>query len=98
MPKRAQAKRITRRTRGGSPAGGQVVLGDLLWRIDRLERQVKRLTELVRDHAEDADRLVKIVAEDREMLRRDLPLEQQARLRRRKGARGRGPTRVGLTG
>lgn len=98
MPKRAKARQTARRVASGSARSGQVVLGDLLWRIDRLERQVKRLTELVRDHAEDADRLVKIVAEDHEMLRRDLLLEQQARLRRRKGARGRRPPGVGLTG
>ena len=78
--------------------GRPVVLGDLLWRIDRLERQVKRLTELVRDHAEDADRLVKIVAEDHEMLRRDLGLVQKARLRRRKGTGTGGPAGVGLIG
>ena len=44
----------------------------MLWRVDRLERQVKRLSELVREHAEDADRLVQIVAEDREVLRQEL--------------------------
>jgi hypothetical protein len=43
-----------------------------LWRIDRLERQVMRLSELVRAHAEDEDRLVRIVAEDHDVLRREL--------------------------
>ncbi len=47
-------------------------LQDMLWRVERLERQVRRLSELVREHAVDADRLVQIVAEDREMLRRAL--------------------------
>ena len=44
----------------------------MLWRVERLERQVKRLSELVREHASDADRLVQIVAEDREILRQEL--------------------------
>lgn len=43
-------------------------LEDLRWRVERLERQVSRLSELVRQHAMDADRLVQIVAEDREVL------------------------------
>ena len=42
------------------------------WRVDRLERQVQRLCELVREHAADADRLVQIVAEDHELLRQEL--------------------------
>jgi hypothetical protein len=43
-----------------------------LWRVDRLERQIMRLSELVRAHAEDEDRLVRIVAEDHEALRQEL--------------------------
>jgi hypothetical protein len=54
--------------------------------LDRLERQVQKLVELVRDHAEDEDRLVKIVAEDREVLRRQLVQQHQQRLRIRKRA------------
>jgi hypothetical protein len=69
------------------------VLKSLLWRIDRLERQVRTLSELVRDHAEDADRLVRIVGEDHEALRRELLHEHQARLRLRK----RTGAKVGLT-
>jgi len=65
-------------------------LADVLWRLDRLERQVQTLSELVRDHAEDADRLVRIVAEDREVLRQQLLRDHQARLR----VRRRGPARV----
>jgi hypothetical protein len=52
--------------------------------LDRLERQVKTLSELVRDHAEDADRLVRIVSEDHEALRRQLLNEHQETLRSRK--------------
>jgi hypothetical protein len=47
-------------------------LEGMLWRVDRLERQVQRLCELVREHAADADRLVQIVAEDHELLRQEL--------------------------
>jgi len=61
----------------------------LSWRLDRLERQVRTLTELVRDHAEDADRLVRIVAEDHEALRRELVQEHQAHVRARKRLRSR---------
>lgn len=68
---------------GPTPAG----LRNMLWRLERLERQVQRLSELIRDHAEDEDRLVKIVAEDRDVLRRELLREHQARLRARKRAR-----------
>ncbi|HZS11662.1 MAG TPA: hypothetical protein VFA38_05385 [Nitrospirales bacterium] len=59
----------------------------LSWRLDRLERQVQTLSELVRDHAEDADRLVRIVAEDHEALRRELVQEHQAHVRARKRLR-----------
>lgn len=68
----------------------QSVLKSILWRLDRLERQVRTLSELVRDHAEDADRLVRIVGEDHEVLRRELLREHQARLRVRRRARATG--------
>ena len=57
---------------------------DIMWRLERLERQVQKLSELVRDHAEDTDRLVRIVAEDRDVIRRDLlrKHEHKVRLRR----------------
>jgi hypothetical protein len=80
-----------------TPAGAKPTPGALMaraiqmlsWRLDRLERQVRTLSELVRDHAEDADRLVRIVAEDHDALRRELVVEHQARLRARKrGGRG----------
>ena len=61
-------------------------LQEVLWRLDRLERQVQKLSELVRDHAEDADRVVRIVAEDRELLRRQMVRQHQHRLRVRKRA------------
>ena len=63
------------------------VVQDIIWRLDRLERQVHTLSELVREHAEDADRLVRIVAEDRDVLRRELLRQHQARVRLRKRSR-----------
>ncbi|WP_447973192.1 hypothetical protein [Nitrospira sp. Kam-Ns4a] len=67
----------------------------VLWRLDRLERQVRTLSELVRDHAEDADRLVRIVAEDHEVLRQELLREHQEWRRKRKRDRV-GGRKVGL--
>ena len=93
MPKTSGAKKISKRSgktggprRRGSTNGGvpPTDLRWVLWRLDRLERQVKTLSELVRDHAEDADRLVRIVGEDHEALRRELVREHQANLLRRK--------------
>lgn len=63
------------------------VVQDIIWRLDRLERQVHTLSELVREHAEDADRLVRIVAEDRDVLRRELLRQHQAKVRLRKRSR-----------
>jgi hypothetical protein len=63
------------------------VVQDIIWRLDRLERQVHTLSELVREHAEDADRLVRIVAEDRDVLRLELLRQHQARVRLRKRSR-----------
>jgi hypothetical protein len=93
MPKQAATKRATK-ARAAKPLSIEVIDGrskpliqELLWRVDRLERQVRTLSELVRDHAEDADRLVKIVGEDHEALRRELLREHQDRLRVRKRVR-----------
>ncbi len=95
MPRRAVGK--TNRTRAGSatkrsalgkPADKQSMLTSVFWRLERLERQVKTLSELVRDHAEDADRLVRIVGEDHNALRQELLRDHQARVRARKRARG----------
>ena len=63
------------------------VVQDIIWRLDRLERQVHTLSELVREHAEDADRLVRIVAEDRDVLRLELLRQHQAKVRLRKRLR-----------
>lgn len=93
MPKQAATKRAAK-SKTAKVSTIQLIDGrskpllqELLWRVDRLERQVRTLSELVRDHAEDADRLVKIVGEDHEVLRRELLREHQDRLRVRKRVR-----------
>lgn len=68
---------------------------DVLRRLNRLEQQMHRLSELIREHAEDADRLVRIVAEDRNLIRRELLRRHQAQLRARDFLR-RVPAKLGL--
>ncbi|HEU4683266.1 MAG TPA: hypothetical protein VFS39_02020 [Nitrospira sp.] len=70
-------------------------LQDALWRLERLEAQMQRLSELVRDHAEDVDRLVRIVAEDRNAIRRQLLTKHHERVRVRKHLRSTN-SKVGL--
>lgn len=60
---------------------------DIVWRLERLERQVQKLSELVRDHAEDIDRLVRIVAEDRDVIRRELVRKHEHKVRVRRHLR-----------
>lgn len=60
---------------------------DLAWRVERLEAQLQKLTELVRDHAEDVDRLVRIVAEDRNVIRQQLLRKHHEKVRVRKHLR-----------
>lgn len=60
---------------------------DIMWRLERLERQVQKLSELVRDHAEDNDRLVRIVAEDRDVIRRSLLRKHEHKVRVRRHLR-----------
>ena len=62
-------------------------LNDLTWRLERLEGQMQKLSELVRDHAEDMDRLVSIVAENREIIRRQLLRKHHEKVRVRKHLR-----------
>ena len=59
----------------------------ILWRLEHLESQMRKLSELVRDHAEDVDRLVRIVAEDRNAIRRQLLQKHHERVRVRKHLR-----------
>jgi hypothetical protein len=70
------------------PAGKQSDSGsDLAWRLERLEGQMQKLSELVREHAEDMDRLVRIVAEDRDVIRRQLLRKHHEKVRVRKHLR-----------
>ncbi|BFU96725.1 MAG: conserved protein of unknown function [Nitrospira sp.] len=62
-------------------------LQNTLWRLERLEAQMQKLSELVRDHAEDVDRLVRIVAEDRNTIRRQLLRKHHEQVRVRKHLR-----------
>ncbi|HXF92187.1 MAG TPA: hypothetical protein VNK46_05485 [Nitrospiraceae bacterium] len=82
---------VTRRVNNAAPAakllGSDPTIKGVLWRLDRLERQLRKLSELVRDHAEDADRLVRIVAEDRDVIRRELLRKHQETVRVRKHLR-----------
>jgi len=60
---------------------------DALRRLEHLESQMATLSELVREHAEDVDRLVRIVAEDRDVIRRQLLRKHQEQVRVRKHLR-----------
>ena len=64
---------------------------DALWRLEHLESQMAKLSELVREHAEDVDRLVRIVAEDRDVIRRQLLLKHHEQVRVRKHLRDSNP-------
>ncbi len=70
-------------------------LQDALWRLERLESQLQKLSELVRDHAEDVDRLVRIVAEDRNTIRQQLLRKHHEQVRVRKHLRS-NHSKVGL--
>src|SRR5687768_1427079 len=59
----------------------------LQWRLEHLESQMQKLSELVRDHAEDVDRLVRIVAEDRNAIRQQLLRKHREQVRVRKHLR-----------
>ncbi len=71
----------------GKKPTGNSSLQDALWRLERLESQMQKLSELVRDHAEDVDRLVRIVAEDRNTIRRQLLRKHHEQVRVRKHLR-----------
>ena len=68
---------------------------DELRRLDHLEDQMAKLSELVREHAEDVDRLVRIVAEDRDAIRRQLLRKHHEQVRVRKHLRD-SNSKVGL--
>ncbi len=62
-------------------------LSGMAWRLERLEGQLQKLSELAREHAEDVDRLVRIVAEDRDVIRRQLLRKHHEKVRVRKHLR-----------
>ena len=64
-----------------SPKPSASPLSDVRWRLERLEGQMRKLSELVRDHAEDMDRLVRIVAENSEIIRRQLLQKHHEKVR-----------------
>ena len=66
-------------------------ISEIEWRLERLEGQMQKLSELVREHAEDTDRLVRIVAEDRDVIRRQLLRKHHEKVRVRKHLRDSGP-------
>ena len=68
---------------------------DALRRVEHLESQMAKLSELVREHAEDVDRLVRIVAEDRDVIRRQLLRKHHEQVRVRKHLRA-SNAKVGL--
>lgn len=70
-----------------SPEPSTSPLSDLTWRLERLEGQMQKLSELVRDHAEDMDRLVRIVAENQDVVRRQLLRKHHEKVRVRKHLR-----------
>src|SRR5262245_55681097 len=59
----------------------------LLFRLEHRDSQMHKLSELVRDHAEDVDRLVRIVAEDRNAIRQQLLRKHHEQVRVRKHLR-----------
>jgi len=76
-------RRVTKLS--AKPSSGP--MDDVAWRLERLEGQMQKLSELVRDHAEDMDRLVRIVAENSEILRRQLLRKHHEKVRVRKHLR-----------
>ena len=55
--------------------------------LEKLEGQIQKLSELVRDHAEDMDRLVRIVAENQDVVRQQLLRKHHEKVRVRKHLR-----------
>ena len=81
------ALRNNPKSAGKSPVKKAESANDVAWRVERLEGQLKKLSELVREHAEDVDRLVRIVAEDRDVIRRQLLRKHHEKVRVRKHLR-----------
>lgn len=79
---RVDSRRVTKLTvRSSDPAR------NMARRLEKLEEQIQKLSELVRDHAEDMDRLVRIVAENQDVVRLQLLRKHQEKVRVRKHLR-----------
>ena len=79
---RVDSRRVTKLTvRSSDPAR------NMASRLEKLEEQIQKLSELVRDHAEDMDRLVRIVAENQDVVRLQLLRKHQEKVRVRKHLR-----------
>ena len=74
--------RVTKRAEKSSDP-----LRNMAWRLEKLEEQIQKLSELVRDHAEDMDRLVRIVAENQDLVRQQLLRKHHEKVRVRKRLR-----------
>jgi len=79
---RVDSRRLTKLSEKSSDP-----LRDMAWRLEKLEGQIQKLSELVRDHAEDMDRLVRIVAENQDVVRRQLLRKHHEKVRVRKHLR-----------
>ena len=79
---RADSRRVTKLAEKSSDP-----LRNMAWRLEKLEGQIQKLSELVRDHAEDMDRLVRIVAENQDVVRRQLLRKHHEKVRVRKHLR-----------
>jgi hypothetical protein len=79
---RVESKRVTKLVERSSGS-----VGNMAWRLEKLEGQIQKLSELVRDHAEDMDRLVRIVAENQDVVRRQLLRKHHEKVRVRKHLR-----------
>ncbi|MDH4087952.1 MAG: hypothetical protein OEV27_14500 [Nitrospira sp.] len=79
---RVDSRRVTKLTvRSSDPAR------NMASRLEKLEEQIQKLSELVRDHAEDMDRLVRIVAENQDVVRLQLLRKHHEKVRVRKHLR-----------
>ena len=79
---RVDSRRVTKLTERPSDPGR-----NMAWRLEKLEEQIQKLSELVRDHAEDMDRLVRIVAENQDVVRLQLLRKHHEKVRVRKHLR-----------
>lgn len=82
---RVDSRRVTKLAEGTSDP-----LQNMAWRLEKLEEQIQKLSELVRDHAEDMDRLVRIVAENQDVVRQQLLRKHHEKVRVRKHLRALG--------